>query len=82
MMLEAFKKCYEKNVFSEAYKCHVQFQTIKINYHILLPAYRFPILMQTTKNLIADFILAVLLTFNTWSKKKSNRNGENYVYYW
>ena len=65
MMLEAFKKCYEKNIFSEAYKCPVQFQTIEMYNHILLPAYRFSILMQTTKNLIADFILAVLLTFNT-----------------
>jgi hypothetical protein len=68
LMLESFKKCFDKNIFDGEYKPPFSQQKIELYLQILLPAYRLSTILQSTKSSIGDVIPLLLILIDTWKR--------------
>jgi hypothetical protein len=68
LMLESFKRCFDKKVFDDEYKPPVSQNKIETYLQILLPAYKFSTILQWTKSSIGSVVPLLLILIDTWKK--------------
>lgn len=68
LMLESFKKCYDKNIFKDDHVPPASKETIEKYLQILVHAYKFTNILQSTKGSIGEVIPTLLILFNTWKR--------------
>ncbi len=74
MMLESFKKAYERNAFPEGFPCPIPLEKIETYMQILLPAFKFNLIMQKKHSSIADVVHNLQLMISKWKRMKVTGN--------
>lgn len=68
MMLESFQKAYLRKAFADDNPCPVKLETIELYMQILLPAFKFNLVMQKTSCSIADVVPNLLIMISKWNR--------------
>jgi hypothetical protein len=74
LMLESFKKCFDKNIFTSDHKPPASKETIEKYLQVLLHAYKFSMILQSNKSSVGEVVPSLLILLNTW--KRMNLIGQ------
>ena len=74
LLLEAFQRAYIRNAFPAEKPCPVPLKTIEMYMQILMPAFKFSLLMQRTTSTIADVVPNVLMMLSKWNRMEVGGN--------
>lgn len=68
LMLESFHRAYLRNAFPSESPCPVSFEDIELYLQILLPAFKFNLIMQKTKSTIGDILPTLNIMLSKWNR--------------
>jgi len=74
LMLEAFQRANIRNAFPAEKPCPVPLKTIEMYMQILMPAFKFNLLMKRTTSTIADVVPNVIMMLSKWNRMEVGGN--------
>jgi hypothetical protein len=79
LMLLSFKLAYKSNAFSKEFPCPVSKEVIDKYLQILLPAYKFTLIMEKNDTTIAELVPSLMIMLSKWRRMEVSGEYKNLV---